>query len=427
MIIRRIPEDFAVEEELAAEVVGSWGSACTPETPVAVYALRKNSLTTPEAVHWLAKSLGVREGLVSHAGLKDKHAVTTQHVSVREPDAKKRAALAAEARGDNGHGWSARRVGWCREDLKSAEIRRNRFRIVVRDLTPADVREMDRRMRLLADAPTGGGGGPAPLVVVNYFGDQRFGSARHGGGWIASHLLRGEFEAALRLAIGTPARKDTGKKRVFSRVAASGWAAEGDLVAWAALVEQLPRCPERRSIEALARGGTFREAFAALPAFTQHMSVEAYQSHLWNEIVRRFVRSLATSPGGSHDSERLLTASDSYGDLVFPEATLVTDAMRRMELPMPSTRVSYIEPWRSLVVDVLADAGLSLDRLTIPGMRRPAFGDAMRRVFADVDEIDMSGPGADELARSKGRLRRTVSFALPRGAYATVLLRAIGC
>src|SRR6185369_10278703 len=46
------------------------------------------------------------------------------------------------------------------------------------------------------------------LGVVNYFDSQRFGSLKHGQGFIAKDLLRGDFEAALKNYMAKPSPLD---------------------------------------------------------------------------------------------------------------------------------------------------------------------------------------------------------------------------
>jgi tRNA(Glu) U13 pseudouridine synthase TruD len=81
--------------------------------------------------------------------------------------------------------------------------------------------------------------------------------------------------------------------------------------------------------------------------------------------------------------------------------------------------------WGRAARDVLAAEGLTIDRLRIPGLRRPAFSEAARPLFAAASGATVTASEPDYLGRA-GRLKRTLRFNLPRGAYATVLLRALG-
>lgn len=478
MTIRRQPADFQVEEVLAPEYlarVHAHDPAMTQDTgkpPVCVlYRVTKSSLTTPEAVSRLAKSLGVRSNDVEYAGLKDKHALTTQHMTVRVDSAARAAQLprevspagvAADRPATSGHpdsppagSWvAAEQLGLIDEPITASAIHRNRFVIVVRDLSRQASDEMERRAALLADPSAHSD--DAALLITNYFGAQRFGSARHQQGFIARHLMAGDFDGALRLAIATPARKDSGKTRDFTRLAANRW---GD---WAYLAEHLPRCPERAPIEALARGEDARQAFTRLPAYLQQLYVEAFQSHLWNDTVRRFVAMLAderalspqsmqTLPAAADGTPRLRVArspvihtSDPFGDMAFLPRRLVRDEDERLEIPVLSPETELVEPWARAAGQTLVAEGIKLEELKIPGLRRPFFGEALRAMFVRAERFQLSHAEADDLSGGGGRGekdvagmasgrrqdtrrgKRALSFDLPRGAYATVVLRALG-
>lgn len=403
MIIRRLPSDFVVVEELEE----AWASRVSPSPQsvgdVTVYMLEKESQTTPEAAQALGAALGIGGGKVAYAGLKDKHAVTRQHVTVPLR------ALAAEPapRALGGRGWRAEWIGWAPQAINAAAIARNRFEITVRDMTIADAREMERRAGLLSVGPGG------VLQVVNYFGDQRFGSARHGKGFAGARLIAGDFEGALRLLIGTPARKDSGKRRTLTRAAAGSWGK------WTDVLARTPRCPERRAVEVLAAGGGYKAAFAALPNLVQVMAVEAYQSWLWNAAARRMVDGLGLP------DDRLLRADDEFGEMVFPAPASVPGSWAGAEAPMPAADMPLGGDWADATRSVLDSEGLRIEDLRVPGLRRPAFAAATRSLVVRAEPFAMSPAEPDELGRG-GRLKRVLRFALPRGAYATTVLRAVG-
>jgi tRNA pseudouridine13 synthase len=396
-----------------------------------VWRLEKQSLTTPDAVAFLSRSLSVKAASISYAGLKDKHAVTIQHVSVAPPSEDSNPALRADATASrSGRGWSATRIGWSAAPIASSIIDRNRFVIVVRGLAREEAGQIERRAAILRDRasePAGGApSGERALLIVNYFGDQRFGSARHGKGFAAAAAVRGELEQAIRLLVATPARKDSGRTRDFTRIASEGWGRWGDLVA------DLPRCPERRPFEVLAAGGTMRDAFAALPDFTKTMAIEAFQSRIWNESARRIAERIA----GEGKSMR---CKGNFGTMCFPEPALL-DAWRTVQVPMAApgmptaSDVEAVERMggeahaaevRAAINESLRAENLQADDLRIPGLDRPYFGGAWRPLSVRVERFAISKTERDELARSE-RMRRTVSFELPRGAYATVVMRALG-
>lgn len=426
MTIKQSPADFLVEEILAD---GFAHEVRDRPGALALYRLAKEGLTTPDAVASVARRLGVRTADIAYAGLKDRHARTVQHITVRLA-APAPAALPLSAEGP---GWQAEQLGWVGEPISAAAIRVNRFRIAVRGLTLEACRRMDEAARLLASAakedPTAlapgarGTGEPASLLVVNYYGDQRFGSARHGQGFLAAHLIRGEFEEALRLAIAVWARKDGRREKEFKRAAAEGW---GN---WPALAAQLPRCPERRPVEHLAASpGDFRGAFAALPYAFQELAVHAYQSHLWNSTARRLVAERCGKPATA--------ARDPFGEMLFPAASNVAAELIGLELPVLGCDSQLRDPWKAAAEAVLRDEGITTAMLRIPGLRRPHFGEVPRRLFAEATRFGLSAPEPEDTgqtgpARRDGAKRalrfvRVATFDLPRGSYATVVLRALG-
>ncbi|MCC6950053.1 MAG: tRNA pseudouridine(13) synthase TruD [Phycisphaerales bacterium] len=393
MTIRRLPGDFWVRERLREGVARAMSPEPGPGREVGVWVLMKESLSTPEATAKLARALGLAPAAVTHAGLKDKHALTEQHVCAR--------ATAADRA--EGPGWSARRLGFSSQVLTAADIECNKFEIIVRDLGRATCNEMLTRARGL-------GAESGDAWFVNYFGDQRFGSARHGEGFAAAHLVKGEFVEAVRLLIATPARKDTGTRRVFTRTAAARW---GE---WEALAKELPRCPERAAVEVLAAGGSGTEAFAALPHFLQEMCVDAWQSHLWNEAARRLVAGAGTAEGaesGDRKETHLLAAA---------RAAELAD----VTMPLPGPEMVMREPWGGAMDAVLRGAGVIAGELRTPGLRRPRFGSPERTVLARASGFSLDGPREDTEVSGRGRLRMRVRFQLPSGSYATEVLRALG-
>jgi len=402
--IRRTPQDFRVEERQTAEFHASIAAEHLPSHPFAAYTLEKISLATPDALGFIAKALKVPRETVAAAGLKDRHAVTTQVVTVDTAALRGRAPewLETEA-------WRLTRLGFVPRAADSTIIARNAFTIVVRALDKWHADELVRRASLMRDRA-------GDILFVNYFGDQRFGSARHGKGFVGKALVEGEFEQALRLAIGTPARKDSGAVRSLTRALATHW---GD---WKTALTKFPKMPERAAIETLARGGNFMDAFAALPKFTQEICIEAYQSHIWNTIARELAHAVSEAT-----AQRAFEADDLFGTMVFPRAAAITPAFLAFPIPMPSPRAQYHECLSEIVAGALEEEGVTLETLRIPGFARPYFGGGDRAFIATARSVSIGEPVRDEFAGGgPANLACTISFELPRGSYATVLLRALG-
>ncbi|MFO0627613.1 MAG: tRNA pseudouridine(13) synthase TruD [Polyangiales bacterium] len=166
-VLRATVDDFCVDEIPAYEPSGQGEHT---------YArIEKRGLTTPAAVEALARALGVNPRDVGHAGLKDRHATTTQWLSLPRTDPARVLALAlpgirvlAAARHGN--------------KLRTGHLKGNRFTLRVTGLDDLD--EALRRTAPIADVLTREG-------VPNYYGEQRFG--RDGDNFArGSAWLRGE-------------------------------------------------------------------------------------------------------------------------------------------------------------------------------------------------------------------------------------------
>jgi tRNA pseudouridine13 synthase len=398
MAIKKVPSDFQVEEIIDNALLES-----RSETGgFALYRLEKESLATPDAVGLAARKLNLRSGAFAYAGLKDKHARTSQYVSLNLteiPD------VPGEVKDQN---WQLEPLGRISRAVTASDIQRNRFRITLRNLTADEVSDMDQAAKLLA-------GDDGQLRVINYFGDQRFGSARHGKGFLARNLIKGDFEGALKLAIATEARKDRMDQKIFKRTVRENWGK------WHELLPKLKKCAERRAIERLVNSGKdYRAAFCALPYLFQQLTVYAYQSYLWNAIARKLVEKECAPRG------QVLYVEDTFGAMLFPTRESLPPELLALELPLLAKKTELIEPWKQSAEEVLAAEGIAVSDIQIPGVRRPFFGEEPRALFFTTQDFELAPALKDETAGDKSRMKRTVTFSLPPGSYATVLLRALG-
>lgn len=152
--MRSVAEDFQVDELPAFEPSG--------EGEHLLLTLRKRGQNTGFIAKQLAQWAGVADMAVSYAGLKDRHAVTTQRFSVHLP---KRVApdLAVLESADVQVVAST----WHNRKLQRGALAGNRFVLTLRDVE-GDVTAIDARIAQIA-----------ARGIPNWFGEQRFG--RDGG------------------------------------------------------------------------------------------------------------------------------------------------------------------------------------------------------------------------------------------------------
>jgi len=150
--LRSRPEDFVVEELAAYEPSG--------EGTHLFVTFRKTGHNTHHAVRLLAEALGVDAKGAGTAGMKDRHAVTTQRASFPFPVERDPSEAMAVAI-DGIEVLEARRHP---HKLKTGHLRGNRFTIVLRDLAAADAPSAEAALARVAREG-----------VPNRFGRQRFG------------------------------------------------------------------------------------------------------------------------------------------------------------------------------------------------------------------------------------------------------------
>jgi tRNA pseudouridine13 synthase len=159
-IIRSVPEDFVVTELPAYAANGRGEHLWVTFT--------KRSLSTPQALDAIARELDVDARGVGYAGMKDRHAVTTQSATFPLPlardaataVAKLEAVFADPARGITIHAGSMRHEA----KLKPGHLHGNRFSIALRGLSGDDAESVRARFAVIAEQG-----------VPNAFGEQRFG------------------------------------------------------------------------------------------------------------------------------------------------------------------------------------------------------------------------------------------------------------
>jgi len=154
-VLRATDEDFVVDEEPAYPPSGTGDHVFV--------RIEKRGLTTPAAVRAIAGALGVQDRDVGVAGMKDRHAVTTQWLSL-PPPVSPEAARALELPG-------VRILEATRHPhkLRTGHVRANRFRLRVRGLPAGAAPELAARARAILERLA------APPGAPNWYGEQRFG------------------------------------------------------------------------------------------------------------------------------------------------------------------------------------------------------------------------------------------------------------
>lgn len=382
MKLKTRPGDFQVAETLEFDH--------DPRGAHFVHKLGKAKLDTLQALAIVAERARVDRSRIAFAGLKDRQGVTDQWISIEG------ARVDFRARGVH-----CRYVGRSATPITSKHSFGNAFTIVVRDLMPRDAEAL--AMQAERVARTG---------FANYFDDQRFGALRHGQGWVMKDVLRGRYDAALRALIAQPSpRAITGDVKL-KRLLAAAW---GD---WERC-RRIARGPvwQRLFAHLQSRPDDFRGALELLPTRQKLIHAYAYQSFLWNRAVDLLLKQ-------ELPPYRRVTIRTAAGSYVSWQKTTaqIGERLRRMDTPLYGPEGDGGDrAFRAATRQVLRDAGLDredFERHRVAGM---VLREEPRPLVVVPRALQVSAPAADEEFR--GRRKLTLEFGLPRGAYATMLIK----
>jgi tRNA pseudouridine13 synthase len=384
MKLKQRVEDFRVRELLIRE-------PGREREEYRVYRVTKRKLTSVEAASQLAREAGVVPAEVSMAGLKDRQGVTIQHMALERGPALsvKRPDLRIET------------VGWSPEALDAASSAGNAFEIVVRALdeeTNTAIRSGLATMR--------------ERGLINYFDDQRFGNLRHGQGWIMADLIRGEPEKALKRLLASLSRGDDPRSSAFKAELRRRW---GD---WQACRDAAGRHGAHHSVfEHLKRNPEdFAGAFKHVATRVRLIHLYAFQSHLWNRAVADLVRA-RTEP-----RQRVVVRS-AEGPLVFPGGDAAPELPATFRLP--GARLADVEDrtQRELLEDALATERMVAADFDVRGVPGFAPKGEDRPLVIRPAHLRVRPAEPDPLNRGLRLVR--IRFELPRGSYATLLVRRL--
>lgn len=394
-VLRKSPEDFLVEELPLIEPAG--------RGDYVLLFIQKRKLSTLDVARRITRLLRLESSAVGYAGLKDKHAITRQLFSLRWPATGNDDSLQDKLSSQD------MQVLWhTRHDqpLRPGDLAGNRFVIRIREVNPVHVRHALATLQQLQR--TG---------VPNFVGEQRFGY-RGTNHLIGRELLHHRPQAVLDRMLGEPSADD-------APWAVAGRAAylRGDyaqaLDAWPGSLYH-----ERHLLDLLRQGCTAAHCCEQMQAPQRELLFSAVQGHVFNQVLEQ-----RTQRG---DWNRLLA-----GDIAFDHSdrsTGLVDAQAAERLNQPAgevanLRVSPTGPmWgkdmplaagavAELELRALQEFGLTPQEmqqappLDCKGARRP-----LRAVLANTDVsagVDDQGPYI------------RVAFDLPRGCYATVVMREI--
>lgn len=347
------PEDFIVEEIPLYEPSRSGTHT--------FFAIRKRSLSTYEAINRIARELQVNHRSIGYAGLKDKHAITTQVLSVEEIPPEQILKL-------NIHRievlWAERHS----HKLRVGHLKANRFEITVRWTSPYTLPDVEKK---IAQLSTEG--------VPNRFGEQRFGNKQNSH-LIGKALLNKDWERAL------------------------GYVLDTDTAQFSELAKRIRDMREHDSLE---------KVVAYVPHRMRKLYLSAYQAHLFNCILERRLPDLRQLLDGDiaikHRNAAPFLVENAEIEQPRADAFEIspTGPIFGYKMRQPTGKVLEMERELLSAEEVKPEAFRKVAGVRLLGTRRPL------RVQMDLHQVKAVDNGVH------------LSFTLPAGSYATVVLEEL--
>lgn len=391
-VIRSTPEDFGVEE-IYQEQSYEGGRYLVLE-------VEKTDWDTHHLIREMSRQLRISQKRFSFAGTKDRRARTSQRISITNLD---EAELDRITLPD----LKMRVLGRTNRALGLGDLLGNRFRIMIRDLACPDPEA--GFSRITEEIARSGG-------IPNYFGVQRFGDTRPVTHRVGEALVRGRIEEAVFIYLALPFPAESDRTRSARTML---WESR-DIPAALKIYPEYLHYELAMLNYLVEHPGDYAGSFSVLAVNLRRLFVHAYQSYLFNLILSRRL------------AQGLPLDRAVEGDVI---------CFSRGVLPDPG-RLQAVTEENLVAVNRLAERGRAFVTLPLIGYEtrlgegRP--GEMERYLLREQGVVHESFRAIGDLgsrgARRTALLRITpqikvegrsaeMEFFLPKGSYATVLLR----
>jgi tRNA pseudouridine13 synthase len=375
------PEDFVVRELVSIPLAKSGNYT--------ILKLEKQLWNTLDVIDFVARKMRLPKRFFSRAGLKDRYSLSTQYLSFK-------GGFKRTLKEKN---FTLKPVGRSNFPVTARMLCGNAFSITLRNLTEKEIKKSNRN----ATEVTGHG-------FPNYFDEQRFGSARHGQGFIAKKMIQKHYQGALKILLCYPYKEDSAREKRFKKYCMNHW------LDWQGCLEISP--PMYRPIlkYLCEHPKNFKNAIKKIDQEFLNLYLLAYQSFLFNETLSNVIKQAG---------EKFASLKYSHGEFVFYRQLSASSTLRTLRLPMLNEKTTLTGFAGGITENVLKKEGITLkamglQKMRLRGVRFKAFERNAIIVPADFVATE---PMPDDIC--KNRLKRTIECTLPPGTYATILVKRL--
>ncbi|MCW3985206.1 MAG: tRNA pseudouridine(13) synthase TruD [Candidatus Bathyarchaeota archaeon] len=416
-VIRQMPEDFMVEEVLVdgskAELKPKLRGQVTGEGRYLICLLVKRDWDTLLAARKIAKQLGISERRVRIAGIKDKKALTAQHISIENINLRQLRRI----RVDDIHVYPLR---YSPNMIFPHMSFGNTFHISVRNISHSNAVLQERMSDMVNELRVLGG-------IPNFFGHQRFGTIRPITHLVGKALARDDLERAALLFLA----KSSPYEHPQSREARQRLQETRD---FKEVINVFPRwlLYERLMLAHLVKHPkNFVGAFRRLPRRLCRLFLQAYQSYIFNRFLSQ--RLLRKIPINEPQLGDYVVKTDSHG---LPIRSYIKATHEKLEdlrkkvkkgemyvaIPLIGFKQTSSEGLQGEIEhSILESEKITQANFYVSSAPEMSAAGELRATMTPIINLNADKPVKDESNLRKKELR--ISFTLHRGCYATVVLR----
>ncbi|MGB9892937.1 MAG: tRNA pseudouridine(13) synthase TruD, partial [Candidatus Saccharicenans sp.] len=187
---------------------------------------------------------------------------------------------------------------------------------------------------------------------------------------------------------------------------------------WEKCLELAQGLTEKRIFRTLLlRPDDFLAALENIPREEIAMAYAAFGSHLWNELLRRLLK----------EKIQALAEYQAQSGLFYFWKKLdepVLNYLKNLKLPTPAAKMQFPDDLsRNLYLKILEENDLKFSSFRTRALSRVFFRSFQRKVLLFPENLEIVEATEDSLHPGKRAL--IISFSLPRGAFATMLIKRI--
>ncbi|AEH22239.1 tRNA pseudouridine synthase D TruD [Thermodesulfobacterium geofontis OPF15] len=382
MKIKEKLEDFVVSEiaDIYPEGKGEYS----------LYMLKKLNISTWDALGKIAKKLRISMDSINYGGLKDKKAIAHQFITIK--GGPKRDIKEKE--------FELIYLGKTTKPMSKDLLIGNKFEIIVRDFQ-IEEKKFDREVELVRK-----------FGLSNYFNEQRFGSIKSSKEFAAKEIILGNYERALYLMMAEGSAVDIEKTRKFRDCLKKHWGnfekcLEFAKVNWEKnlLNFLITHKPSKR---------TFKRALNLVDKEYLFFLGNAYQSYLWNEVLKEVILRLEIP---------YFEISYLLGKLFFYKEVPADkwEILKNLKLPLPSPKLKFKEKFENLNLEEIYNEICKREGLdNIKNLRSFIKG----LIFKTYPRPAVIFPEKLEWEKLDNTTIK-IKFTLEKGAYATLVVKRL--